>query len=571
MADFSFSEDAELLKLNAQVLEEPESYEHWEKLIAAAEAQEGGLHRNSSPGAIASTRDVYDRFLAHFPLFFGYWKKYADMEFAIAGTESAEMVYERGVASIASSVDLWTNYCGFKVETSHDYDVIRELFERGAESVGLDFHAHPFWDKYLEFEERLATHDTEARIFAILGRIINIPMHQYARYGERYRTMAAKRPIEELAPPELIAQYQHEIGADGAPKQPNELEAELRARINSYHAEVFHRTQEQTTQRWTYEQEIKRPYFHVTELDEPQLANWRRYLDFEEAEGDYIRTKFLYERCLVTAANYEEFWLRYARWMLAQGPKQEEVRNIYQRPSFLYVPISQPTIRLAYAQFEESEDRPDIAVAIHEAILMNLPNHVETIVSLANVHRRQHGLEAATEVLKTYIQDENSSVYTRGALVSAWAQLVWKGRGDAEEARQIYVNNQPQYLDSTVFWTEWLDFEIQQPAHGEDGSVHHKRVKSVYDDLRHKSHLPPPLVRDLSAVYFKFLKERGGKGVMKELVQLDREINGPTSVAATLKGNAGVDVTMSGTVENGHAVDNAYAQQAPQAVNGGHP
>lgn len=35
-------------------------------------------------------------------------------------------VYERGVASVFNSVDLWTNYCSFKVETSHDPDVIRE-------------------------------------------------------------------------------------------------------------------------------------------------------------------------------------------------------------------------------------------------------------------------------------------------------------------------------------------------------------------------------------------------------------------------------------------------------------
>lgn len=35
-------------------------------------------------------------------------------------------VYERGVASIGISVDLWANYCAFKVETSHDNDVIRE-------------------------------------------------------------------------------------------------------------------------------------------------------------------------------------------------------------------------------------------------------------------------------------------------------------------------------------------------------------------------------------------------------------------------------------------------------------
>jgi pre-mRNA-processing factor 39 len=94
--------------------------------VRTCEGLEGGINRNSSSQAITALRDVYDRFLAKFPLFFGYWKKYADLEFSIAGTEAAEMVYERGVASITNSVDLWTNYCAFKTETSHDADIIRE-------------------------------------------------------------------------------------------------------------------------------------------------------------------------------------------------------------------------------------------------------------------------------------------------------------------------------------------------------------------------------------------------------------------------------------------------------------
>ena len=73
-------------------LENPDNFENWEKLVRAAETLEGGLNRNSSPQAIATTRDSYDRFLAKFPLLFGYWKKYADLEFSIAGTEAAEMV-----------------------------------------------------------------------------------------------------------------------------------------------------------------------------------------------------------------------------------------------------------------------------------------------------------------------------------------------------------------------------------------------------------------------------------------------------------------------------------------------
>lgn len=107
-------ESAEIKKLNAEVvsqvalenvyyvvpalifcvaqLEDTDNFENWEKLVRAAETLEGGLNRNSSPQAIATTRDAYDRFLAKFPLLFGYWKKYADLEFSIAGTEAAEMV-----------------------------------------------------------------------------------------------------------------------------------------------------------------------------------------------------------------------------------------------------------------------------------------------------------------------------------------------------------------------------------------------------------------------------------------------------------------------------------------------
>ena len=75
-------------------LEDADNFENWEKLVRAAESLEGGLNRNSNPQAIATTRDIYDRFLAKFPLLFGYWKKYADLEFSIAGTEAAELVYQ---------------------------------------------------------------------------------------------------------------------------------------------------------------------------------------------------------------------------------------------------------------------------------------------------------------------------------------------------------------------------------------------------------------------------------------------------------------------------------------------
>lgn len=384
------------------------------------------------------------------------------------------------------------------------------------------------------------------KIFAILGRVIHIPMHQYARYFERYRQIAQTRPVTELAPPEILSQFRAEIEAASAQVAPGaqaeeEIERDLRLRVDTYHLEIFSKTQTETTKRWTYESEIKRPYFHVTELDEGQLSNWKRYLDFEESEGSYSRTQFLYERCLVTCAHYDEFWQRYARWMSAQPGKEEEVRNIYQRASCLYVPIACPAIRLQYAHFEEMTGRVDVAKDIHEAILMHLPNHVETIVSLANTSRREGGLEAAIEVYKTELGSPHCEMATKAALVAEWARLLWKTKGSPEEARQVFQGNQQYYLDSRAFWTSYLMFELEQPTSAATESVQYERIKQVIEDIRSKSALPTETVKELAQIYMAYLLERGITDAAKEYMTLDREVHGPASVATPKTG--GVEPT----------------------------
>ena len=305
-----------------------------------------------------------------------------------------------------------------------------------------------------------------------------------------------------------------------------EIERETRTRIDNFHLEIFSRTQTETTKRWTYESEIKRPYFHVTELDESQLVNWRKYLDFEEVEGDYSRTQFLYDRCLVTCAYYDEFWLRYARWMHALAGKDEEVRNVYQRASMLYAPISRPTVRLQYAYFEEMCDRVELAKDIHHAVLINLPGHIETIVSLANLSRRHGGLEAAIEVYKAQIESPQCDHYAKAALCAEWARLLWKIKGSVDEARKVFQQNTHWYLDSRPFWIGYLFFELEQPTSAETETVQYKRIKQVHEDIRRKSQLPPLTIKDLSHYYMVYLLERGTKDAAKEYMTLDREING---------------------------------------------
>ena len=397
----------------------------------------------------------------------------------------------------------------------------------------MDFLAHPFWDLYLEYEDR---QDAQDKVFAILNRIIHIPMHQYARYFERHRTLAHARPLSELIPPEVEARYRAEVIAEsvqyGVQKAEAEIERDIRAKIDAQFYEVFMRTQSEVSDRWAYEQELKQLYFHVNKVDNTQLIAWRKYLDFEENQGDHERIVFLYERCLVTCALYEEFWFRYARWMLAQGNKEEEVRNIYLRAT-IFVPISRPGIRLQFAYFEEMQGRIDIARDVHAAILEKLPDAAEVIISWANLQRRQSGLDAAIEIYKMQIDSPSVDIFTKAALVAEWAFLLWKIKGSIDEARTVFANNVQWYADSRQFWQKWLEFELEQPTNAETEAKQGERIGNVVREMRTKSRLSAAHKQELGQYYLTYLHQRGGKDAMKEFLTVDSEMFGLVSPANT--------------------------------------
>ena len=206
--------------------------------------------------------------------------------------------------------------------------------------------------------------------------------------------------------------------------------------------------------------------------------------------------------------------------MFAQTGKEEEVRNIYQRASTIFVPIALPEIRLHYAYFEEMSNRIDIAKDIHEAILVQLPSHVETIVSLANTSRRHGTIDDAIAVYKAQLANTVVSTDAKATLVSEWAKLLWKIKNTPDEGRSVFARYQTQYSDSDAFWKGWLSYEIGLP--------NNHNVKAVVSQILSN---PKLLERQaLVTMYMAYLLERGDKESTKEYLALDRDIFGPNSV-----------------------------------------
>ncbi|KAK0949318.1 hypothetical protein LTR91_026557 [Friedmanniomyces endolithicus] len=244
--------------------------------------------------------------------------------------------------------------------------------------------------------------------------------------------------------------------------------------------------------------------------------------------------------------------------MLSQedGKKTEEVRNIYQRASCTFVPIQRPTVRLWYAKFEESLGHSDVADDILEAILMNLPGHLEVIIELTNLHRRSRGVDAAIQTLRAYVNGADLSPYVRGALVAEWARMMSEINGKPDEA-----SHQDQYLDCRPFWLKWFFFEVNQPARdAKDQKQHYQRVKAVYDTVRQRSNLPLATIKDMTAYYLTYLQERGPSDAMQEVMELDKEVNGPASVQKRAK--------QEGMLDGGDGVVPQESAVAVQPVNG---
>ena len=67
----------------------PTEFDAWEELMRLADRQDGGFGPDAPPANIATVRIIYDAFLSQFPLCFGYWKKYSDLENLATGVEGA--------------------------------------------------------------------------------------------------------------------------------------------------------------------------------------------------------------------------------------------------------------------------------------------------------------------------------------------------------------------------------------------------------------------------------------------------------------------------------------------------
>ncbi len=293
---------------------------------------------------------VYENLLEQFPFCEQYWCDYATQRFQL-GEDSliVKDIFKKGLQCLKKSIILWECYLKFVMKTSCSSENILNAFEQARINVGHHYYAHVIYDMYLDYLRRTNNRKLYHRL---LRRIIEIPMYQYSKYFNEYLRLLQNADLETIkyfvSTNELNTVFnltwEKLLPTGDKVKRQQEPElTNLKKKLKKIFTDIFIVTQYHSYQMWDYERDLKQPYYYPgKELTVKELNTWNRYLDYLELYTlkDISKdkrsgvTKFhkalletAYERCLICAADYPFFWIKYANLKLNVA-KIDEAKHI---------------------------------------------------------------------------------------------------------------------------------------------------------------------------------------------------------------------------------------------------
>ncbi|KAJ7345350.1 hypothetical protein JRQ81_001300 [Phrynocephalus forsythii] len=448
----------------------PQDFTGWVYLLQYVEQE------NHLPAA----RKAFDSFFTHYPYCYGYWKKYADLEKRRSNTKQADKVYRRGLQAIPLSVDLWIHYINFLKETLDSSDpetvgTIRGTYEHAVLAAGTDFRSDKLWEMYINWENEQGNLKEELKeVTAVFDRILGIPTQLYSHQVQEHVQNNLPRDIlsteqfvqlrRELASSATSHNGEDAPAGDDLPSGTEEItdpaklitEIEnMRHRIIEIHQDMFNHNEHEVSKRWTFEEAIKRPYFHVKPLEKTQLKNWKEYLDFEIENGTHERVVVLFERCVISCALYEEFWIKYAKYM--ESHSIEGVRHVYSRACTIHL-SKKPMLHLLWAAFEEQQGNINEARRILKTFEENVSGLAMIRLRRVSLERRHGNLEEAEHLLQEVVKNAKSN-YEASFFAVKLARHLLKVQKNLSKARKVLVEAIDRDRDNPKLYLNLLEIE----------------------------------------------------------------------------------------------------------------
>jgi crooked neck len=289
---------------------------------------------------LSKRRRHYEAQVKENPKNYDVWFDFARLEETAGDVERVREVYEKAVAQIPPTQEkrhwrryiyLWIMYALYEEMESKSTDRARQVYDKALELIPhKKFTFAKMWLLKAQFEIRQGQL-TAAR--KTLGRAIGqCPKHKiFKGYLE------LEKKLYEFERCRIL--YEKQVLFDPANSQTWIEWAELERGLDD-----LERT------RKIFELAVSQPV-----LDMPEVA-WKAYIDFEEEEGEFERTRELYER-LLQKADHPKVWISYAQFEINIPEPGDEEEGEEDEEAAAGRPVSAEAKQRARKVFERGHER----------------------------------------------------------------------------------------------------------------------------------------------------------------------------------------------------------------------
>ncbi|XP_017545618.1 pre-mRNA-processing factor 39 isoform X2 [Pygocentrus nattereri] len=510
------------------VSDNPQDFNGWTDLLQYCEQE----------GHMTASRRALNAFLVKYPLCYGYWKKFADMERRAGHNSKAEEVCVRGLKAIPLSVDLWIHYINLLLGTlnmnlSESIERIRSAFEEAVTASGWDWHSDRLWDLYAEWEKEQGN---LLAMTVVYDRVMRVPTQLYSTHYEKLKSHLTSHALQDVLSPEdyikLRAEYkQIQIQAKKEGSNPTADEEEerppgedepadsgkdseeamqkMQELLLASREQMYLQNESEVRKRWNYEEGIKRPYFHVKPLDRAQLKAWHSYLDWEMAEAQAVqeviegtsveapehskvsesvaghkRVLILFERCLIACALYEEFWDKYVRYL--EPRSLEETRSVYRQACEVHLPYKH-SFRLQWSTFEERHGNILEAQRILESLEQYMPGLAMVRLRRAGLERRLGRLDKAESLLREAVEQNKDKPHLHAFFSIKLARFLLKLGKNPSKARAVLQEAIELSPDNSKLYLNLLELEVSGDLRVNGGGIQQCVSKALAAPLSPKT------------------------------------------------------------------------------------
>lgn len=496
-----------LISLWEVVEEDPSDFAGWLDLIQYVDQKDN----------VKNAREVYCKFLQLYPYCYCYWRKFADFEKRNNNIIQCEEVMKRGLNTIPLSIDLWVYYTTY-LQNYHTNNVhlIRNAFENCLKQCGLEYHSDQLWENYINWE---IYQNELTNAFNVYNRLIATPISEYLKHFINFKAFVNTNPPDKILSPYEFHKLRRKVtvvlrltndstplGEEehlmSSPMKETELTFIKECIIKQRHI-VHVKTADEVVKRKHFEENIKRRYFHLQNLNNLEIENWKNYIEFEKNIGDHQRIIILYERCLIVCASYKEFWLNYLYYLESlQWDVSDLLNNLFTRACLVHHRDA-TELHLKWSIFEENKDNLDKAVEILDNFIKFIPHKLEIIHRRINLEKRKESYDKVCDLYNRFInivhtQCFRSSIALKYSNFLANANEIDKAIEVLERVINIDISN---INDNKELWLELIRLNISLKPFNK------KSIIQIYDKILALHHLNLELKIYFAKQKFEFIDD----------------------------------------------------------------